>query len=86
MEHYYETTMKHYFLLLTTDLSYSLQRCKSILYADDTTLYATHKNIKWLKDAIKQDIDILIDWFRANTLSLNLGKTSFMLFKPKKKI
>ncbi len=73
------------FLLLTTDLSSCLKRCKSILYADDTTLYATHKNIKWLKDAIKQDIDILIDWFRANTLSLNLGKTSFMLFKPKKK-
>ncbi len=26
---------------------------------------------------------ILVDWFRANKLTLNLGKTNFILFKPK---
>ncbi len=34
---------------------------------------------------MKQDLNILVDWFRANKLSLNLGKTNFILFRPKSK-
>ncbi len=73
------------FIILTNDLAYSLKKCKSILFADDTTVYISGKNIRDLKASIKQDLEVLIDWFRANKLSLNLNKTNFMLFRPKGK-
>ena len=33
--------------------------------------------------SLKLDLIILIDWFRANTLSLNLNKTNYILFRSK---
>jgi len=59
-----------------------IQHCKSILFADDTTLYITGKNIKTLFQHLKQDLTVLVDWFRANKLSLNLNKTNYTIFKP----
>ena len=71
------------FILLTNDLAHSLQKCKSILFADDTTIYCTNKNVRVLTDSIKSDLAILVDWFHANKLSLNLNKTNFIFFQPK---
>ena len=73
------------FILLTNDLAQSLKKCKSILFADDTTVYVSGKNIRSLKDSIRQDLDFLVDWFKANKLSLNLSKTNYVLFRPKGK-
>ncbi len=70
------------FILATNDLALTLKKCKTILFADDTTVYVTHKNLRYLKDSIRHDLSILVDWFRANKLTLNLDKTSFVLFQP----
>ena len=43
------------------------------------------KNIRCLKNSLKQDLDVLVDWFQANKLSLNIEKTNYMLFRPKSK-
>ena len=48
---------------------------KLILFADDTTLLESHKNRRFLNYAIQHDLAILIDWFHANKLSLNMTKT-----------
>ena len=32
---------------------------------------------------MKHDLPILVDWFKANKLTLHLGKTNFILFRPK---
>ena len=32
---------------------------------------------------MKSDLAMLQDWFKANKLTLHLGKTNFVLFKPK---
>ena len=60
------------------------QSVRTILFADDTTLYATGVNKNCLFDTIKSDLELLIDWFRANKLSLNISKTNYVLFKPKR--
>ncbi len=73
------------FILLTNDLAQSIQKSSSILFADDTTIYASGKNVRHLVESIKHDLNILVDWFRANKLSLNLNKTNFVLFRPKAK-
>ena len=51
------------------------------MFADDTTLYKTHNNLQYLKWSIEQDMMALMDWFRANRLTLNLEKTACILFR-----
>ena len=70
------------FLIFTNDLYKHLNHCSSILFADDTTLYKTHRNLNFLKWSIQDDMNTLIDWFKANKLTLNVEKTICILFQP----
>ena len=70
------------FLIFTNDLQKHLHHCSSILFADDTTLYKAHQNLKYLKWSVQDDMNTLTDWFRANKLTLNIDKTICMLFQP----
>ena len=54
-----------------------------IQFADDTTLYYSHKNLRVLRCCIENDLTIVMDWFRANSLTLNVQKTNLLLFLPK---
>ena len=53
-----------------------------ILFADDTTIYASHRNSTYLNYILQRDFDRLQDWFTANKLTLNLKKTVTMKFWP----
>ena len=55
---------------------------KLILFADDTTIIESHKNKKFLHYALRHDMTLLMDWFVANKLTLNLAKTLAMEFWP----
>ena len=57
---------------------------KLILFADDTTLIESHKNKQFLQYAVSHDMSLLMDWFVANKLTLNLAKTLAMEFWPVK--
>jgi len=70
------------FIIYTNDLPEAVKVCKTILFADDTTIYLTGKNKRQLFSDMKNDLDCLIDWFRANKLSLNILKTNYVFFKP----
>ena len=59
----------------------SLTNIKSVLSADDTTLYASSKEADELYHKMITDLDCLCDWFKANKLSLNIAKTNYMLFQ-----
>ena len=72
------------FLIFCNDLYRHLELCNSILFADDTTIYKSHENLDFLAWCIKQDLEILLDWFKANKLTLNLGKSVCMLFNKRK--
>ena len=37
------------FLLFTNDLYLNIEHCSAILFADDTTLYKSHRNTRYLK-------------------------------------
>ena len=47
---------------------------------DDTTIYLTHDNLKFLHNCMEIDLGHLNDWFLANSLTLNLNKTRAMSF------
>ena len=52
-------------------------------FANDTNLYKCHSNLRYLKWSLQHDIELLMDWFRANKLTLNLRKSVCMLFNKK---
>ena len=51
-----------------------------ILFADDTTIFNSHKSVKSLKYMLEHDLSLMMNWFKANKLSLNLDKTVGMKF------
>ena len=69
------------FIILTNDLHRQLQHCNSILFADDTTVYKSHRNLKYLSWCVEDDIKTIVKWFQANKLTLNIDKTVCLLFQ-----
>ena len=68
------------FLIFCNDLSLNLEYLSCIQFADDTTLYYADKNLDVLKCCVEHDLNIILDWFRANSLTLNVQKTNYLLF------
>ena len=74
------------FIIYTNDMPENLIRTKAILFADDTTIFKSNKNLTELYQFMNHDLKTLTDWFKANKLSLNTGKTNCILFKRNKNI
>ena len=54
---------------------------KYILFDDDTNLFCADKNINQLVTTVSTVLDKLCIWFAVNRLSLNVSKTSYILFR-----
>ena len=53
------------------------------MFADDTNLFYENKNIVKLFGTVNEELMDINDWFMANKLSMNVGKTKYSLFhKP----
>ena len=52
------------------------------MFADDTMLLSSQRSIKFLKYMLQHDMELLIQWFKANQLSLNMSKTTLVQFWP----
>ena len=72
------------FLIFCNDLQNHLMFLSCIQFADDTTLYITHKSIDYIKFCIETDLNTLQDWFIANKLTLNVSKSVCILFSKNK--
>ena len=68
------------FLVFVNDLHRNLELCYDIQFADDTTIYKGHRNMRYLKWCIETDLKNVSDWFRANKLTLNVSKSVYMIF------
>ena len=51
-----------------------------ILFADDTNLFYSHSDIKYLFNIVNQELKLISKWFKENKLSLNFSKTKYTLF------
>ena len=67
------------FLLYVNDLHNS-SALDPIMFADDTNLFYEHKDLKTLFSLVNQELQKINEWFEANKLSLNVGKTEYSLF------
>ena len=73
------------FILFCNDIHLIPTYGHLILFADDTTLLHSNHDLNFLKYMMVHDMSLLNNWFKANQLSLNLGKTNLMLFWPTNK-
>ena len=53
------------------------------MFSDDTNLLHTYKNARDLFYAIHLEMEKIIQWFKANTFSINIKKAKFTLFHKK---
>ena len=71
------------FIVYMNDLPNVASKLELILYADDTTLFASLSSLKNESDNIKTlngELKSVSKWLKLNKLSLNLEKTKAMLF------
>ena len=62
------------FILYVNDLCRVSNILEPIVFADDTNLFFSHKNIKELFLNVNSELSKIIQWFNANKLSLNKAK------------
>lgn len=74
------------FLLYINDLVGSTNKCKTVLFADDTMLYKTGKDLRQMENDMKDELSNLFKWLCENKLSLNTTKSKFCLFAKKSRI
>ena len=74
------------FLMYINDLSNISEYCFSLLFADDTNMFHTGKDMKIVCDQVNEDLKNVQEWLNCNKLSLNICKTHYMIFTPRNKI
>ena len=73
------------FLLYVNDADAAV-RCKLLLYADDSALLISGKDVSSIEQQLSEEMASLSDWLVDNKLSLHLGKTESILFGSKRKL
>ena len=61
-------------------------KCKLLLYADDSVIIHSSKNVDEINVVLSQEMDKMYQWLIDNKLSLHLGKTESMLFGTRTKL
>ena len=75
------------FLIYINDLIRSIKNSKINHFADDANLLYAISSVKDINKKINFDLSNLVQWLRANKISLNVNKTYIVIFRsPRKQI
>ena len=74
------------FILYINEISNSSNLLKFILFADDTNVFFSGKDISTLNHVVNNELEKVANWLIANQLSINLKKTNYIIFKPRQKM
>ena len=69
------------FLIYINDIIKCSSFFHYVLFADDTTLVASHSDISFLFDSINDNLKCVYTWLLCNKLSLNVLKTKYIVFR-----
>ena len=72
-----------FFLLYINDIAASSEKLSFYLFADDTTILCSDKNIDTLEQTLNDELVHVSNWLIANKLSLNVKKSNVLLFRTK---
>ena len=56
------------------------------MFADDTNLFLTGKSLADVEEQMNQELLLITEWFQSNRLSLNITKTSYLIFGNNKNL
>ena len=73
------------FLLYINDFSNFATNIDFHLFADDSNLLCSHKNLQSLEQNLNMQLHNVNQWLCANKLSLNIDKSNFVIFRPPQK-
>ena len=73
------------FLVYVNDMKAAV-KCKLLLYADDSALLVSGKDVLEIERILSVELGAVNEWLCENRLSLHLGKTQSILFGSKKRI
>ena len=68
------------FLIYVNDIVCCSDILQFILFADDTNIFHCSNDIDTLINTVTTELSKLSDWFMSNKLSLNVKKTSYIIF------
>ena len=71
------------FIIYINDLLRKLPQDSCVAYADVVTLIGKGKTAKDARDSLQNLIDIVSEWSKVSSLTLNAAKCSIMLISPK---
>ena len=72
------------FLIYVNDMINCMRYCRLQLFADDTISSLSGRNMHTLFNLLKYDLKSMMQWFKANKLSLNFDKTFYSIFHSRK--
>ena len=72
------------FLIYINDIVNTSDRLSFVLFADDTTVYSTGKNLNDSITNMNNQLVHISNWFTSNKLTLNIDKTQAMIFSRRK--
>ena len=74
------------FLIYINDITMGTKSGKPTLFADDTCIFYSKETISDLELSMNEDLIEISKWLVANKLSLNILKSNFVVFGPKKHV
>ena len=74
------------FLIYINDLPFSLKKGKVTMYADDTSISYSSKNMEDINQTLSSELGHLKQWLQGNKLSLNVLKTQALVVGSKPNI
>ena len=72
------------FLIYIYDMKFISNECKSVVYADDTNIVITGKNIEEATNKANMVLNKYVSYFNMNKLTLNESKTKYMVFTQRR--
>ena len=72
------------FLIYINDLSQVSDKIFSLLFADDSNMFTSGKQVDTLIETMNSELEKVIEWLNVNKLSLNLKKTHYMIFRKRR--
>ena len=74
------------FSIYINDIGNVIKKSKVSLYADDTCIYNSSKNVSDVKTILENDLKAVSKWLACNKLKLNITKCEFLLVGTRNRI
>ena len=73
------------FVLYINDLPYACAQTEGLLFADHNSIYFLRLDINQVQVVMNKKLDSIATWMKTNILSVNIEKTSHIIFRPRQK-